>query len=148
MIISKNIVILISSLHIPPIHPRLLRLLVLVAAGDVVELAVFDELRTGLVEAEGDAGLDALLTQGQDPVEIQRAGGAAGLATAGDLLDAGTQVVGEVYTLDHRGDDDGFVLDGQRRENRQPLVGHGLVFDGAADYHIVVAVAPVVRDAL
>jgi len=47
-----------------PIHPRLLRLVVLVAAGDVVELAVFDELRAGLVEAEGDAGLDALLAQG------------------------------------------------------------------------------------
>lgn len=120
----------------------------LVAAGDVVELAVFDELRAGLVEAEGDAGLDALLTQGQDPVEVQRASVAAGLAAARDLLDAGTQVVGEVYALDHRGDDDGLVLDGQRREDRQPLVGHGLVLDGAAYYHIVVAVAPVVRDAL
>jgi len=121
---------------------------VLVAAADVVELAVFDELRAGLVEAEGDAGLDALLAQGQDPVEVQGAGVAAGLATAGDLLDAGNQVFGEVYALNHRGDDDGFVLDGQRREDRQPLVGHGLVLDGAADYHIVVAVSPVVRDAL
>ena len=44
--------ITISS-QIPPIHPRLLRLLVLVAAADVVELAVFDELRAGLVETEG-----------------------------------------------------------------------------------------------
>lgn len=120
----------------------------LVAAGDVVELAVFDELRAGLVEAEGDAGPDALLAQGQDPVEIQRAGVAAGFPAARNLLDAGIQVVGEVYALDHRGDDDGFVLDGQRHEDRQPPVGHGLVLDGATDYHIVVAVSPVVRDAL
>ena len=90
----------------------------LVAAADVVELAVFDELGAGLVEAEGDARLDALLAQGQDPVEVQRAGVAARLATAGDLLDAVTQVVGEVCALDHRGDDDGLVLDGQRREDR------------------------------
>lgn len=120
----------------------------LVAAADVVLAAVFDELRTGLVEAERHARMDALLAQGQDPVEVQGAGVAAGLAAAGDLLDAGTQVVGDVYALDHWGDDDGFVLDGQRREDRQPLVGHGLVLDGAADYHIVVAVSPVVRDAL
>lgn len=64
LIISKNIVILISSLQIPPIHPRLLRLVVLVAAADVVLAAVFDELRAGLVETEGHARPDVLLAQG------------------------------------------------------------------------------------
>lgn len=58
LIISKNIVLPSSSPQIPPIHPRLLRLLVLVAAADVVELAVFDELRAGLVEAEGVSSAD------------------------------------------------------------------------------------------
>ena len=36
------------------------------------------------------------------------------------------------------------MLDGKRKKNGQPTVRHFLIFDGAADNNIVVAIAPVV----
>lgn len=120
----------------------------LVAALHAVESAILDELSPRLVKAEGDVALHALLSEREDPPIVAGPRLHARLAAHAHLLDRSVEVWEEIYSLKHRRDDDALVLDGQGFENGQPIVGHGLVLDGAAHQHIVVALAPVVGEAL
>ena len=114
----------------------------------IVHLAVLDKTGTGLVETEGHIFHNALAAQVEHPVVVAGARLATRFSPCAHLLYRIVQIVYEVDGLYQRRGDDGLVLDGERTEDGQAVVGHGLIFDGAAHQHIVVAVAPVGRDAL
>ena len=71
----------------------------------------------------------------------------ARLATYRHFLDSFVQIRGKVNGGDDGRHDDAFVLDGQRQEDRQSVVGHLLVLHRASHDDIVVAFAPVVGHA-
>lgn len=114
----------------------------------VVHLTVLDKTGAGLVESERNALFDTLSAEVEHPVVLAGARLAARFAPCAHLLDGVVKVLQQVDALYQWRRNDGFVLDGQLPEDGQAVVGHGLIFDGAAHQHIVVAVAPVGRDAL
>lgn len=114
----------------------------------IVHPAVLDKTGAGLVETERDVLFDTLAAEVEYPVVVARACLAARFAPCAHLLDGVVEVLQQVDALYQWRRNDGFVLDGQLPEDGQAVVGHGLVFDGAAHQYVVVAVAPVGRDAL
>ena len=92
--------------------------------------------------------LAALAVQVGDPFEVERTGMFARFATHRYLFDQlGVEIGGEVDALEHGGHDDEPVSEGQRHEQRQAPVGAVLILDGTSHGHVVIAVAPVGREA-
>lgn len=120
----------------------------LVGTAHVVHFAVFHKTGTGLVETEGHIFLNALAAEVEHPIVVAGTCLSARFASYTHLLYRIVQIVHKVDGLYQRRGDNGFVFDGKRTEDRQAIVGTVLVFDGAANQHVVVAVAPVGRDAL
>ena len=114
----------------------------------IVHLTVLDKTGAGLVETERDVLFDTLAAEVEYPVVVAGACLAARFAPCAHLLDGVVEVLQQVDALYQRRGDNGLVFDGQLPEDGQAVVGHGLVFDGAAHQHVVVAVTPVGRDAL
>ena len=132
----------------PVVDVGLVRLAELVAPRHAEHFAVLDEVGSGLMETERNVGVDALLPEVQHPTVVARAGAGARFSANGDLLDAVVQIRSDVDGANERRYDDAFVLDRQRLKDGQPIVGHLLVLHRAADDDVVVAVAPILRDAL
>ena len=124
------------------------RLTELVAATHSVHLAILDEMGTRLVEAEGDAMSDALLTERENPVVVAGARVDARLAPYRYLLYRFVEPRRDVHRREQWRSDDGLVADGKRAEDGQAVVGHRLVLDSAAHDDVLVAVTPVVGHAL
>ena len=120
----------------------------LVTARNAVHTAVFDEPRARLVKAESHVVSHALFPDVKNPVVVARSRLGARLAACGHLLNIGREVWRKVDVGEHRGHHYALVLDGHIQENRQPVVGHCLILDGATHQHVVVAVAPIVGHAL
>lgn len=71
---------------IPLTYPRFTSLRVLELAFNGIEFAVFDELRTGLLEPKGDMMFHTNATQIHHPIEMARTDVMPRLSTYNDLL--------------------------------------------------------------
>ena len=115
---------------------------------DAVHLAVFDEMRPSLMESESNVFRYALLANVENPVVVAGPRVNTRLTADGHFLNLRGEIWRKVNIGEHWRHHNALVFDGCRQKYRQPVIGHFLVLDGAAHKHIVVAVAPVVGDAL
>ena len=100
------------------------------------------------MEAEGNVLFHALAAQVQNPVIVAGPGLHAGLLSRGHLLDPVIQIGAQIQPLQQGRGDDGAVFDGQVQEDGQAVVRPILIFHRTADEHIVIALAPVRRQAV
>ena len=121
----------------------------LVLSLDLVEFMVFYEAGAGLLEMKGDPGVNTLPVQAQDPVVMADTRIESGFAADGYLAYPGMIEPGsEVDGTKQRGAHNAFIADGRLFKKRQPIVGHGLIFDSTADMDIGITVATVLWNTL
>ena len=110
--------------------------------------AILHEVGAGLVKPEGHPPLHALPPEVEHPIVVARTRIHARLAPDRDLLDRRIKIRQEVYPLEQGSRRDDLMLDGGGEENGQTIIRHRLVLDRASNQHIVVAIAPIIRDTL
>ena len=120
----------------------------LVTTANAVHPSVLDEVCARLVEAERNVFRDALLAEGENPVVVARSRLHSRLTADGHLFYRLVQIWRKVNGANQRRGDDTLVLDGEREEDGQAVVGHLLILHGASYDDVVVAVAPVVGHTL
>ena len=128
-----------------------MRLTLLILAGNIVHFIASSEAITRLVERKADAVFHTLDVRFNDPGVVKNPRAFSGFAAAGDAFDLDAvllQISFDVDGFEHRLVDDLLVLDGEFQKDREALISHALVFAGAADRDIVVAIAPVIRQSL
>lgn len=116
----------------------------LVFALDLVELMVFYEAGASLLEMKGDPGINTLSVQAQYPVIVADPCVEAGFTADSYLaypgrIEPGSEVDGTEQGRTHNA----FTANGRLFKKRQPVVGHGLIFNSTADMDIGITVAPV-----
>ena len=136
--------LIFSSLKI---NPGFLRLAAQNLRRQGILLTVLDEVGAALTELKGHILPDALLPDVQNPVIIERAGVIIRLTADYHQLDT-VQIFFYVDFFEKRLGSNTLVLNGQGLKYRQFPVRVLLIFDGAANHHIVISAAPVLRDAL
>lgn len=109
---------------------------------------VLDEPRPRLMEMKGDIRLDTLFPNGENPRIVAWSCILPRFASNAHFLDASVKVGREVNGFNQWCNDDALVLDGQRFEDRQSVIGHLLVLHRAAYQHIVITITPIIGHAL
>ena len=122
---------------------------VLVFPWNMVLTTVFNQICAGLMKIKLHACLSALYLHIKNPIEVQRSGVFAGLSSNRDFLNQSRiEVSAEAYLLYHWRDNNHTVLDWQREKYRHTVIRTVLILHSAADADMVVAFAPVLREAL
>ena len=109
---------------------------------------VLDEPRPRLMEMKGNIRLDTLLPNSENPCIVAWSCILPRFASNAHFLDASVKVGREVNGSNQWCNDDALVLDGQRFEDRQSVIGHLLVLHRAAYQHIVITITPIIGHAL
>ena len=117
--------------------------------GDMVGLPVLHEHGAGLDEVEGHAVGAALEAERLHPLEMAGARPVVVLPAAEHLLDESRgEVILRVERTDERGRHESPVLRRGAKEDRESLVSPPLVLRRDAEHHVLVALAPIGREAL
>ena len=100
-----------------------------------------------LLEMEANAGAAALLAQRKHPFIAHFAGAGAGFAAGHHFADARIQPFCKVHRAEQRFANDKPAADGQAQKDIHAFLGAALIFAGKANLHILIAFAPVRRQA-
>lgn len=126
------------------INPRAFCLLVLMAAGDAVELSVAAQKSTCLVIGKMHARFGTGVADAHDPIKITNPRTVSRFTARTDRFNFGAFKIGaQIDRTEERLANDLAVAERERQKDRQPRVGSVLIFAGTANRDVFVAVSPV-----